>query len=119
MFEIFLEADIRRGLERHTFAFDEWEQLKVIHGQAIVHQSVKVSHTQVSIPIINDMPTVHNFSDNKFEIVPRQFPGNIVFDVFTLDKIGISEITDGEWVEHIPPLRAEPSSLNQCRVEIA
>lgn len=105
------------ALER-CFAFSEGEELSFVK-ELVIHEVLKVSFAEFSIPIVNDMSSVHDFSNEIFKIIPWHFTGTTgtVHIVLEYDG-GITEITIREGVLHVESLGSELSTFAHDRVEV-
>jgi hypothetical protein len=52
------------------FAFNEWEELNVIE-EIILHNRVEIGSAKNSIPIISNVTTIHDLTEDIFKIGPR------------------------------------------------
>lgn len=81
---------------------------------------VEVGLAQKSIPVVNDVTSVHDFSNQIPEIIPWYFTAaTSAFHVVLEYNRRVTEITLGEWVLHVESLRTELSTLAHNRVEVA
>jgi hypothetical protein len=58
-----------RGLERNALAFNEGEHFSLVEERG-VHQVFEIGCSETSVQVINNMTTVHDFTENVAEIVP-------------------------------------------------
>lgn len=57
------------ALESDILCLDEWEELRFVE-KAVVHEVIEEAGAETSIPIVDDMTTVHNVTENVLEISP-------------------------------------------------
>jgi len=107
-----------RALER-SLSFGEGEELSLVK-ECIVEEVLEVGGTEVPIPIVNDMSSVHDLSNEILEIIPWHFTGTTgtIHIVLEHDR-GITEITIREGVSHVESLRSELSTLTHDGVEVS
>lgn len=58
--------------EGNVLSLNEWEKLSLVQ-KLIVHDGIEISCAEDSIPVINDMSTVHDLSKEILEIIPWYF----------------------------------------------
>lgn len=58
--------------EGNVLSLNEWEKLSLVQ-KLIVHDGIEISCAEDSIPVINDMSTVHDLSKEILEIIPWHF----------------------------------------------
>lgn len=61
-----------RTSEGNVLSLNEWEKLSLVQ-KLIVHDGIEISSAEDSIPVINDVSTVHDLSEEILEIVPWHF----------------------------------------------
>jgi len=72
VFDILFIRILSWYLEGKSLTFTEGEQFKFV-PESIVHDVEKIVVAQSTVPIVNDVSTVHNFTENIDKIVPRYF----------------------------------------------
>lgn len=65
------------------------------------------------------MAPVHDVTENIDEVLEGDFPSLVLLKLLIEDQVRITEVTNVEGVAHVPSLRSEPLSLDQCGVEVA
>lgn len=71
VFDILLVWKWSWTLEGNILSFNEWEQLSLIK-KTIVHEVIEIGTTENSVPIVDNMSSVHDLSEKIFEIIPRK-----------------------------------------------
>jgi len=86
----------------------------------LVEEMIKVRFTKESIPVIDNVTTIHDLTDKISEIIPWHFTATTsTFHVVLEYDRGITEITFREGVSHVESLGSELSALAHDGVEIA
>jgi len=107
-----------RALER-SLSFGEGEELSFVK-ELVVHKVLEVSIAENSIPVVNDMASVHDLTDKVLEIIPWDFTGTTSAVHVVLEHDGrVTEITIREGISHVESLRAELSTLTHDGVEVS
>jgi hypothetical protein len=116
--DVLIVSSSNGALERSS-SFSVGEKFSFIK-ELLVEEMIQVRFTQESIPVINDMTTIHDFSDKISEIIPWHFTATTsTFHVVLEHDRGIAEITFREGVSHVESLGSELSALTHDGVEIA
>jgi hypothetical protein len=105
------------ALER-SLSFGVGEELSFVK-ELIIKEVLEVRSTGDSIPIVNDMTSVHDLSNEILKIIPWHLSRttSTIHIVLEHDR-GITEITIREGVSHVESLRSELSTLTHDGVEI-
>lgn len=98
------------------FAFNEWEELNVIE-EIILHNGIKIGSAKNSIPIISNVTTIHDITEQvtEIEVWNLWVLGQVVVENITAN----SEITIIEIIGSGPSLRSELLPTEDQRVEHA
>lgn len=68
MFQIFFIVGGEGDLEADIFAIDEGEQLLLLENGGI-HHVFKVSLSEPAVPVVDDVPAVHDLAENVDQIL--------------------------------------------------
>jgi len=74
MFNILIIWERRWAFEGDVLSFNEWEELSLVE-ELVVHKVVKVSAAENSVPIIDNVASVHDLPENVFKIIPWNLSG--------------------------------------------
>jgi hypothetical protein len=118
MLEISVKGLSNWALEH--FSVNEWEELNVIE-EIILHNRVEIGSAKNSIPIISNVTTIHDLTEDVFKILPRNLTTTACLSLKIVVEYnrGISEITSREWISSVPSLCSETSPFKHARVEVA
>lgn len=117
--QVFLEVGGCRHLERQVLSFDIGEQLLFLEDLRS-HNVLQVGPGEPSVPIIDDMSTVHNLTEDIDKILKWNLAGSLVgLHIPVEDQIRIPQISHVEGITHIPALGSESLPLNNGRMEEA
>jgi len=107
------------GALEGSLSFGEGEELSLVK-ELVVEEVLKVGGTEVSVPIVNDMASVHDFSNEILKIIPWHLTGTTGTVHIVLEHDGrIAEITIREGVSHVESLRSELSALTHDGMEVS
>lgn len=85
-----LQISIKRTgywhLEREVLAVDEGEKFEFVE-QVLVHVLAEVGVAETTVPVVNDVPTVHDFSENVDQILEGHFGALVALHVFIEHQI--------------------------------
>ena len=98
----------------------DWEarrqaQLTIEHIR--VHVLLQVGATQASVPVVCDMATVHDLTEQVAQIFPRHF--GIALQIIEQDIGAYDQISRVEGIVSVPALGAEFASLGNNGMEVA
>lgn len=68
VFNLFFKGSRLRRLEREL-AIRKWRQF-VLFQQVVLHDPVQVSFAHASVPIVDDVTALHDFSEEILEVLP-------------------------------------------------
>lgn len=81
------------------------------------HELFQIGPTQSSVPVVSDVSTVHDLTEEVPQVFPRNF--GIVFKIIIEHADADGEITGVEGINSIPPLSSKFSSFRDNSVKIA
>jgi len=109
--------NLGNGALERSFSFSEGEKLSLVK-ELIVEEVLEVSSAQKTIPIVNNVTTVHDFSNEILQIIPWYLSGTTSSVHIVLQHNGgITEITIREGISHVESFRSKLSALAHDRVE--
>ena len=119
VFDVFLVVGWKGNSEWDIFSFNVREEFDFLENSCL-HDIFEVSFSKSSVPIVNNMTSVHNLTEN----VDKIFKWNLRrtwswLHISVQDEVAVSQITCVEGVRHIPSERSKPLSFNDSRMEEA
>lgn len=94
--KIFIVGGGGWAFESMLLAISEWIKVEFILDKGVVHELDLISIAKSSVPIIDNVASVHNLTEEVSKIIPWDVTTLQFIDVFVQDNTGISEITESE-----------------------
>ncbi len=88
--KVFVVACWGWAFERVFLTIGEWIEVEFILNQGIVKELDLIGITESSIPVINNMPSIHNLPEDVSQIIPWHVTRLQLIDVLVQNDTGVS-----------------------------
>jgi hypothetical protein len=107
------------ALERMFLSIGEWIEVQFVLDQGVIHELGLVGIAQTTVPIVDNVASVHNLTENVSEIFPWDITRLEFVDVLVQNNGRVSQVTQREIVTEVPSFLSKSLSLDNAGMEVA